>query len=46
MYKRVWHYKITFLRPYEYVDEMISGPFKKLRHLHKFYDVNYKQKQK
>jgi ligand-binding SRPBCC domain-containing protein len=41
---REWHSIITFLKPYEYVDEMISGPFKKWRHLHKFYDLDHGQK--
>jgi ligand-binding SRPBCC domain-containing protein len=31
-----WHSKITYLKPYEYIDEMISGRFKTWRHLHKF----------
>ncbi|HJT09765.1 MAG TPA: SRPBCC family protein [Candidatus Nitrosotalea sp.] len=31
-----WHSKITFLKPYEYVDEMISGRFKVWKHSHKF----------
>jgi len=31
-----WHSKITFLRPYEYVDEMLSGRFKLWKHVHKF----------
>ena len=28
-----WHSKITFLKSHEYIDEMLSGPFKKWRHL-------------
>ena len=36
--RRAWHSIITFLKPYEYVDEMLSGPFKKWRHLHKFHN--------
>jgi ligand-binding SRPBCC domain-containing protein len=24
-----WHSKITFLKKYEYIDEMLAGPFKK-----------------
>jgi hypothetical protein len=27
--KKAWHSMITFLKPYEYVDELLSGPFKK-----------------
>lgn len=41
--KSKWHSKITFLKPYEYIDEMISGPFKKWKHYHRFYKVNDKQ---
>jgi ligand-binding SRPBCC domain-containing protein len=41
--RTIWHSKITFLKPYEYVDEMLAGPFKKWRHLHKFQDVDRKQ---
>jgi len=37
-----WHSKITFLKRYEYVDEMLSGPFKKWRHLHKFQNIDEK----
>jgi len=25
-----WHSKITFLEKYEYIDEMLDGPFKKM----------------
>ncbi len=41
--RTVWHSKITFLKPYEYVDEMLGGPFKRWRHLHKFHDIDRKQ---
>ena len=34
-----WHSKITDLRRYEYVDEMLSGPFKKWKHIHKFHSL-------
>lgn len=27
--RTVWHSKITFLKPYERIDEMLAGPFKK-----------------
>jgi len=37
-----WHSKITFLKRYEYVDEMLAGPFKKWRHLHKFQNIDEK----
>ena len=39
-----WHSRITFLKPYEYIDEMFAGPFKKWRHLHKFNDIDGKEK--
>jgi ligand-binding SRPBCC domain-containing protein len=43
-YKREWHSVITSIRPYEYVDEMLSGPFKRWKHVHKFhYDVKQNQ---
>lgn len=35
-----WHSKITLLRDYEYVDEMLTGPFKKWKHIHKFYSID------
>ena len=35
-----WHSKITHLKPYEYVDEMINGRFKTWKHLHKFNKIN------
>jgi ligand-binding SRPBCC domain-containing protein len=38
-----WHSKITFLKAHEYIDEMLSGPFKKWRHLHTFYNIDGKQ---
>ena len=37
-----WHSKITFLKTHEYIDEMLSGPFKKWRHLHRFYNIEGK----
>ena len=43
--KMTWHSRITHLKQYEYVDEMLNGPFKKLRHLHMFHDINQKQTQ-
>jgi ligand-binding SRPBCC domain-containing protein len=39
-----WHSKITFLKEYEYIDEMLEGPFKKWRHLHQFHIVDGKQR--
>ena len=38
--RRRWHSIIRSLRPYQYLDEMLAGPFKKWTHLHKFYDIN------
>ncbi len=38
-----WHSKITFLEKYDYIDEMLDGPFKKWRHLHKFHNIYGKQ---
>jgi ligand-binding SRPBCC domain-containing protein len=35
----IWHSKITFLKEYEYIDEMLEGPFKKWRHLHEFHNI-------
>ena len=44
-----WHSKITLVsvssHHCEYVDEMLTGPFKKWRHLHKFNDSDNSQKQ-
>jgi ligand-binding SRPBCC domain-containing protein len=39
-----WHSKITFLKAYEYADEMLAGQFKKWRHLHKFRNIDGKQR--
>lgn len=38
-----WHSKITFLKANEYIDEMLSGPFKKWRHLHRFGSIEGKR---
>ena len=35
-----WHSKITFLKKYEYIDEMLTGPFKTWKHSHKFDDLD------
>jgi ligand-binding SRPBCC domain-containing protein len=40
--KSKWHSKITYLKPYEYLDEMISGRFKIWKHLHKFNRIDEK----
>lgn len=34
-----WHSKITVLRPYEYVDEMITGRFRLWKHTHRFIEA-------
>ncbi|MGA7897921.1 MAG: SRPBCC family protein [Nitrososphaeraceae archaeon] len=38
-----WHSRITFFKPYEYIDEMLEGPFKRWKHRHIFYDREGKQ---
>jgi len=43
--KSNWHSKITYLKPYEYLDEMIRGRFKIWKHLHKFNRINGKKTQ-
>ena len=35
-----WHSKITQLKKYEYIDEMLEGRFKTWRHHHKFNKIN------
>ena len=44
--RRRWHSVIKSIRPYQYLDEMLTGPLKKWRHLHKFYDININNNQK
>lgn len=39
MIRSNWHSKITVLKPYEYIDEMISGRFRVWKHTHKFQEV-------
>jgi ligand-binding SRPBCC domain-containing protein len=34
--KSNWHSQITSLKPYEYIDEMLSGRFPVWKHAHKF----------
>jgi ligand-binding SRPBCC domain-containing protein len=41
--RSTWHSKVTYLKPYEYVDEMLSGRFKTWRHLHRFRKVGEDQ---
>ena len=42
--KVTWHSKVTFLKAYEYVDEMLEGQFEKWRHLHKFSNIHEKNR--
>jgi len=35
-----WHSVIRSLKPYQYLDEMVKGSFKKWTHLHMFYSIN------
>ena len=39
IFKRRWHSVIRSIKPYQYLDEMLTGPLKKWRHLHKFNDI-------
>jgi ligand-binding SRPBCC domain-containing protein len=41
--RNTWHSKITLVRPHEYIDEMLTGPFRKWKHSHKFYNRDGKQ---
>ena len=41
--RMTWHSKVTFLKAYEYADEMLAGQFKKWRHLHMFRNIDGKQ---
>ena len=45
LFKSRWHSVIELLMPYQYIDEMLTGPFKKWRHLHKFYEIDVSNKQ-
>jgi ligand-binding SRPBCC domain-containing protein len=35
-----WHSKITLLKPYEYVDEMLAGRFRVWKHVHGFRKID------
>ncbi|HEX5186258.1 MAG TPA: hypothetical protein VFV86_05150 [Nitrososphaeraceae archaeon] len=37
--RRIWHSKIIFFQQYLYIDEMLTGPFKKWKHIHKFNQI-------
>ena len=43
---RRWHSVIKSIRPYQYLDEMLTDPLKKWKHLHKFNDININNIQK
>lgn len=38
--QRKWKSKITHIRPYQYIDEMLKGPLKKWKHIHIFKKIN------
>lgn len=40
--KTSWNSKVTSLAPYEYVDEMLTGPFRLWKHVHKFSEIDGK----
>jgi len=44
--RRKWHSVIKSIRPYQYLDEMLTGPLRKWRHLHKFHDIHINEDQK
>ena len=44
--KRRWHSVIKFITPYQYLDEMLTGPLRKWRHLHRFNDIYINEYQK
>ena len=40
IFKTSWHSVIRSLNPYQYLDEMVKGPFKRWTHLHIFHSIN------
>ena len=46
IFRRRWHSVIKSIKPYQYLDEMLSGPLRKWRHLHKFNDIHINEDQK
>ena len=40
IFKTRWHSLIRSLKPYQYLDEMVKGPFKRWTHLHIFHTIN------
>ena len=45
IFRRRWHSVIISIKPYQYLDEMLSGPLRKWRHLHKFNDIHINEDQ-
>ena len=40
MFKTRWYSVIRSLKPFQYLDEMVKGPFKRWTHLHTLYSKN------
>lgn len=38
--RKRWRSKVVACTPYEYTDEMLEGPFKKWKHVHKFNEIS------
>jgi ligand-binding SRPBCC domain-containing protein len=45
IFKRRWHSVIKSIKPYQYLDEMLTGPLRRWRHLHKFNDIHINDEQ-
>ena len=39
----IWHSRIVYMKPFEYTDEMLTGPFNRWRHVHEFHDIDGRQ---
>ena len=39
IFKTKWHSLIRSLKPYQYLDEIVNGPFKRWTHLHIFHSI-------
>lgn len=37
---KMWRSKIIACTPYQYIDEMLDGPFKKWTHIHRFNEIS------
>jgi ligand-binding SRPBCC domain-containing protein len=46
IFRKRWHSVIRSLMPYEYIDEMLTGPYKTWTHLHRFYEIDERNKEK